>query len=151
MSGVFFRVFSACAFALLSGGVAAAGVELRAPELGWVLLAPAGSAELRVLDLSRGAITPLATLRSRGRGPVVAAHLQLEGRLVWVLGERGLDVHDAYNGRVLAHWDGPDGVRLEGLEVPGRGRPVVRAAARRYEAVVGAVFLVPIGTRVSMR
>lgn len=151
MSRAFIRVLLSSVLVLSAGVTAAAGVELRAPELSWVLLAPAGSAEVRVLDLSRGAVTPLATLRSRGRGPVVALHLQREGRRVWVLGERGLDVHDAYNGRVLAHWDGPDGVRLESLEVPDRGRPVVRAAAGRYEAVVGAAFLVPAGTRVSMR
>ncbi|KAB2962667.1 hypothetical protein, partial [Zoogloea sp.] len=104
---------------LLPGVAGAAGMAVHVPELQWVLLVPPGSTEVRVMDLSRRAITPLATLRSKGRGPVVAVHLQREARQVWVLGERGLDVHDAYGGRVLAHWDAPDGVRLERLDVSG--------------------------------
>lgn len=119
------------------------GIQVHVPELNWVLIVPPGGGEVHVLDLGRQAITPLATLRNKARGAVVAVHLQPETRRVWVLGERGLDVHDAYGGRLLAHWSVPDGGRLERLDVPGRGWARVSGGARSFEAVPGAAFLTP--------
>ncbi len=125
------------------GPARAAGMQVQVPELNWVLVVPPGGAEVQVLDLGRQAITPLATLRNKARGAVVAVQVQRETRRVWVLGERGLDVHDAYGGRLLAHWKVPDGVRLERLDVTGRGRGLVSGGARSFEAVPGEAFLTP--------
>ncbi len=121
----------------------AAGMQVQVPELNWVLMVPSGGAEVQVLDLGRQAITPLATLRNKARGAVVAVQVQRDMRQVWVLGERGLDVHDAYGGRLLAHWKVPDGVRPERLHITRRGWVRVSAGARSFEAVPGAVFLTP--------
>lgn len=149
-----FRYVRHCLAALVlvaAAGAAAAGeILLDAPDLKWVLVAQAGGGAVQVLDLSRG-VAPLATLRVAGRGRVVAVHLQREGRRVWVLGERGLDVHDAYNGRLLERWGVPEGLRPEGLQVGAGGRPQVVSGSRRYEALLGAAFLVPAATRVSLR
>lgn len=149
-----FRYVCRCwLFLLLAGqaGVAAAGdVLLEAPDLKWVLVAQAGGSAVQVLDLSRG-VTPLATLRTAGRGRLLAVHLQREGRRVWMLGERGLDVHDAYSGRLLERWALPEGLRPERLEAGPGGRPRVVSGAQRHEALLGAAFLVPAGSRLSLR
>lgn len=125
------------------GHAGATGMRVDVPELNWALMVPPGGAEVQVLDLGRQAITPLATLRNKARGAVVAVQVQRETRQVWVLGERGLDVHEAYGGRLLAHWRVPDGVRPEWLEVTGRGWGRVSGGARSFEAVPGAAFLTP--------
>ncbi|WP_374500272.1 hypothetical protein, partial [Zoogloea sp.] len=105
-----FRYLCHCLFVLVPGmtaGVVAAGdVLLEVPDLKWVLVTQAEGSAVQVLDLSRG-VTPLATLRTEGRGRVLAVHLQRQGRRVWVLGERGLDVHDAYSGRLVERWRVP--------------------------------------------
>ncbi len=149
-----FRSVRHCLFALLlagqAGGVAAGEVLLEAPDLKWVLVTQAGGSAVQVLDLSRG-VTPLATLRTAGRGRLLAVHLQREGRRVWVLGALGLDVHDAYSGRLLEHWALPEGLRPERLETGPGGRPRVASGERRYEALLGAAFLVPAGGRLSLR
>lgn len=121
----------------------AAGMQVHVPELNWVLIVPPGGAEVQVLDLGRQAITPLATLRNKARGAVVAVQVQRETRRVWVLGEHGLDVHEAYGGRLLAHWKVPDGVRLERLDVTRRGGVRVSGGACSFEALPGAAFLAP--------
>ncbi|MBK6656169.1 hypothetical protein [Zoogloea sp.] len=149
-----FRYLCHCLFVLVpgmtAGAVAAGDVLLEVPDLKWVLVTQAEGSTVQVLDLSRG-VTPLATLRTEGRGRVLAVHLQREGRRVWVLGDRGLDVHDAYSGRLVERWHVPEGVRPEGLQATTGGRPLVRSGNRRYEALLGAAFLVPAATRVSMR
>ncbi len=148
-----FRSVFMCVFALVlagpAGALAAGGVLLEAPDLKWVLVSQAGGSAVQVLDLSRG-VTPLATLRTAGRERLLAVHLQREGRRVWMLGERGLDVHDAYSGR-LEHWALPEGLRPERLEARLGGRPLVTSGERRYEALLGAAFLVPAGGRLSLR
>ncbi|MBL8453993.1 MAG: hypothetical protein JNK97_14710 [Zoogloea sp.] len=133
-----------------AGAAAAGEVLLEAPDLKWVIVTQAGGSAVQVLDLSRG-VTPLATLRTAGRGRLLAVHLQREGRRVWVLGERGLDVHDAYSGRLLEHWATPEGLRPERLEAGPGGRPQVVSGAQRHEALLGAAFLVPAGGRLSLR
>jgi len=126
------------------------GAESYSPELKWVLLAPPGGSVVQVLDVSRG-VTPLATLRSRARGPVVAMQAQLAGRRVWVLAGNGLDVHDGFSGRLLGHWAAPEGVRLDRLEVDGSGRPAAWSGTQAFEAVTGAAVLAPLGARLSLR
>lgn len=149
-----FRCVRCCFLALVlgitAGAVMAGEVLLEVPDLKWVLVTQAGGSAVQVLDLSRG-VTPLATLRTAGRGRVVAVHLQREGRRVWVLGERGLDVLDAYSGRLVERWSVPEGVRPERLQAGAGGRPQVMSGQQRYEALLGAAFLVPAGTRVSLR
>lgn len=117
----------------------AEGLVVEAPDLKWVLMSSAGGDVVQVLDLSRG-ITPLATLRSAGRGRVLAIRLQREGRRVWVLGERALDVHDAYNGRLLARWALGREARAEAPTLQGVARPPLTAGCRRYVLVVEATL-----------
>ena len=149
-----FKYLCHCLFVLLSGmtagAVAAADVLLEVPDLKWVLVTQAEGRAVQVLDLSRG-VTPLATPRTAGRGRVLAVHLQREGRRAGVWGEHGLDVHDAYSGRLVERWRVPEGVRPEGLQSATGGRPLVTSGNRRYEALLGAAFLVPAATRVSLR
>lgn len=128
----------------------AGGMQVHVPELHWVLMVPPGGAEVQVLDLGRQAITPLATLRNKARGAVVAVQVQRETRRVWVLGERGLDVHDAYGGRLLAHWKVPAGARLERLDVTRPGWVRVLGGARSFEAVPGEAFLTPAAQPLSV-
>lgn len=124
----------------------AGGVEAYCPDLKWVLLAPPGGSTVQVLGLRHG-VTPLATLRSRPRGPVLAVHVQSASRRVWVLAGNGLDVHDGFSGRLLGHWSAPDGVRLERLDTDSAGRLTAWSGARAYEAVVGAAVLAPAVSR----
>lgn len=133
-----------------AGAAAAGDVLLDVPDLKWVIVTQGSGSAVQVLDLSRG-VTPLATLRTAGRGRLLAVHLQREGRRVWVLGERGLDVHDAYSGRLLEHWATPEGLQPERLEAGPGGRPRVVSGAQRHEALLGAAFLVPAGSRLSLR
>ncbi|MBN9696601.1 MAG: hypothetical protein J0L85_12470 [Zoogloea sp.] len=128
----------------------AAGMRVDVPELNWILMVPPGGAEVQVLDLARQAITPLATLRNKARGGVVAVQVQRETRQVWVLGERGLDVYEPYGGRLLAHWKVPEGVRLARLDVTGCGRARVSGGVRSFEAVPGAAFLTPAAQSLSV-
>ncbi|WP_374246143.1 hypothetical protein [Zoogloea sp.] len=128
----------------------AGGVEAYCPSLKWVLLAPPGGSAVQVIDVSRG-VTPLATLRSRPRGAVLAVHVQAASRRVWVLADNGLDAHDGFSGRVLGHWAAPEGVRLDRLEADAVGRLTAWSGARPFEAVHGAAVLVPAGARVSWR
>jgi hypothetical protein len=116
------------------------------PDLKWVLVTQAEGSAVQVLDLSRG-VTPLATLRTAGRGRVLAVHLQREGRRVWVLGEHGLDVHDAYSGRLVERWRMPEGVRPEGLQAA----TGAATGDERQSAIRGASAAVPAATRVSLR
>ena len=141
---------SALALVVAAGTAVAGDVLLDAPDLKWVIVTQAGGNAVQVLDLSRG-VTPLATLRTAGRGRLLAVHLQREGRRVWVLGERGLDVHDAYSGRLLEHWATPEGLQPQRLEAGPGGRPRVVSGAQRHEALLGAAFLVPAGSRLSLR
>ena len=138
------------AIALAAAPARAGGVEAYCPELKWVLLAPPGGSTVQVIDVRRG-VTPLSTLRSRPRGPVLAVHVQAASRRVWVLAENGLDVHDGFSGRVLGHWPAPEGVRLERLETDAAGRLTAWSGAQPFEAVQGAALLVPAGARVSWR
>lgn len=136
---------------VLSGAAAqAGGVEAYCPSLRWVLLAAPGAAEVQVIDVSRG-VTPLATLRSRLRGPVRAVHVDSAQRRVWVLAADGLDVHDGFNGRLLGRWQAPQGVALERLDVGADGRLTAWSGARPFEAVIGAAVLAPAGVRLSWR
>lgn len=136
---------------LVAGSVwAGSGVESYCEPLKWVVLAPAGSSAVQVVDVSRG-VTPLATLRSPRRARLLAVHVDSATRRVWVLASNGLDVHDAYNGRVLGHWDFPSGVAPDRLGGAGAGSPEVWAGARRFRPLVGAALLVPADTRVSWR
>ena len=140
-----------CVFAVvLPAAAGTGGVEFYAADLKWVLLAAPGSSVVQVFDVSRG-VTPLASLRSARRGKVLAVHVQRASRRVWVLADSGLDVHDGFNGRLLGHWAAPAGVRLERLDIDGAGQLAAWSGARAYEAVVGAVVLVPSGARLSMR
>lgn len=136
--------------ALAAAPARAGGVEAYCPELKWVLLAPPGGSAVQVIDVRRG-VTPLSTLRSRPRGPVLAVHVQAASRRVWVLADNGLDAHDGFNGRVLGHWRAPEGVRLDRLEADAAGRLTAWSGARPFEAVQGAAMLVPAGARVSWR
>lgn len=138
---------------LLVGCVASAwagGVEAYCPELKWVLLAPPGGSAVQVIDVRRG-VTPLATLRSRPRGPVLAVHVQAASRRVWVLAADGLDAHDGFSGRLLGRWPAPPGVRLDRLAVDDGGRLTVWSGAQPYVAPAGAALLVPAGAQVSWR
>lgn len=138
------------AIAIVAAPARAGGVEAYCPALKWVLLAPAGGSTVQVIDVSRG-VTPLATLRSRPRGPVLAVHVQASSRRVWVLAENGLDAHDGFSGRVLGHWPAPEGVRLDRLEADAAGRLTAWSGPRPFEAVQGAAMLVPAGAWVSWR
>lgn len=147
------KLFSAFALALVAAPLAAAdqgGIEYYSPELKWVLRVPPGDNAVRVIDVSRG-VTPLATLRGRQRGQVVALQVQPASRRVWVLADNGLDVHDGFNGRLLEHWSAPEGVRLERLETDPVGRPAAWSGARRYQALTGVVTLIPVDARLSLR
>lgn len=128
----------------------AGGVEAYCPSLKWVLLAPPGGSAVQVIDVRRG-VTPLSTLRSRPRGAVLAVHVQVATRQVWVLADNGLDVHDGFSGRMQGSWPAPEGVRLDRLELDADGRLTVWSGARPFEAVRGAALLVPAGARVTMR
>mgnify|MGYP002145020755 CR=1 FL=1 len=117
----------------------AAGVEAYCAELQWVLLAPDGGGTVQVIDVRRG-VTPLATLRSRQRGRIVALRVQVANRRVWVLADNGLDVHDGFSGRLLGHWPAPDGARLDRLEVDASGRLSVWSGTQCFEPVAGGAL-----------
>ncbi len=145
-----FRLLVVFFAALQVAPACAAGVAAYCAELQWVLLAPDGGGTVQVIDVRRG-VTPLATLRSRQRGPIVALHVQAASRRVWVLADNGLDAHDGFSGRLLGHWPAPAGVRLDRLEADGAGRPTAWSGAQAFEAVSGAAALVPAGARLGWR
>lgn len=148
------NLLSAVAVALAGAPLAAVGqdgVESYSPELKWVLRVPPGDNAVQVIDVSRG-VTPLATLRARQRGKVLALRVQAESRHVWVLADNGVDVHDGFSGRLLNHWSAPRGVSLDRLEIDAGGRRVTAwSAERRYVALTGAVALIPADARLSLR
>jgi hypothetical protein len=103
-------------------GVAPARVW-QAPDLGWVLRTTEGAGSVQVLDVRQG-IKPLAVLRSQGRPAVLDVRVDSRTRQVWLRSEAGVDLHDAYSGRLLGHWkDAGQTPFDQRLVLEGQGRP----------------------------
>jgi hypothetical protein len=127
---------------LLAGNALAGGeagrVDVYWPERQWVFVADGRSGAVQALALGRG-ITPLAMMREPARSGVRAMLLDKAGARLWVLGAHALDVHDAADGRLLAHWRAPEGVELEHLTGSAEA-PRASSGAVQYAPLAGGVL-----------
>ena len=74
-----------------------------------------------------------SVLRQRDRSAVRGIAVDPRAVRAWVLGPRELDLHDAANGRLIAHYAAPAGMLLEGFE-PADGRSLrVRSGGALFE------------------
>ena len=102
------------------------------PERQWVFVADRDGGSVQVLALRSG-LTPVAVLRQRNRSAVRGIAVDPRAVRAWVLGPRELDLHDAANGRLIAHYAAPAGMLLEGFE-PADGRSLrVRGGGALFE------------------
>ena len=113
----------------LAGGARA---QVWWPERQWVFVADRDGGSVQVLALRSG-LTPVAVLRQRNRSAVRGIAVDPRAVRAWVLGPRELDLHDAANGRLIAHYAAPAGMLLEGFE-PADGRSLrVRSGGALFE------------------